>query len=70
MSAFDALEEGASFALVSSGRFMPEINHGVLAAHDGFQDGLIFGHESVERGADEANVFAQLGPVAVSKGVS
>ena len=49
---------------------MPEIDHGVFAAHNGFQHGLIFGHEFVERGADEANVFAQLGPIAVSKGVA
>ncbi len=54
--------------LVACSRFLPEINHGILTADDSLQGGLVVRHEFVQRAADEADFFSQLGPVTFAVG--
>ena len=56
--AFDALEDGAGGAAVGRSGGVPEIDHRVLAADNGFERGFAGGHEFVEGATDEADFFA------------
>ena len=68
--ALDAFEDGAGGAPVGGGGGVPKINHGVFSTDDRFERGLGGGHEFVEGAADEANFFAELGPVAFAEGLT
>ena len=68
--AFDAFEDGAGCAAVGGGGGVPKIDHGVFAADDRLERGLGGSHEFVEGAADEADFFAQFGPVTFAEGLA
>jgi hypothetical protein len=48
---------------VGGGHFTPEINHGALAADDGFQDGFVRRDSLADGRTDQAQALAQLPPI-------
>jgi len=68
--AFDAFEDGAGGAPVGGRWGFPKIDHCVFAADDRLERGLVGGHQFVEGAADEADFFAQLGPVTFAEGLA
>src|SRR5260221_8660400 len=60
---FDLAQKMQGAGAVGAGDAAPVVDHGVLAADDGFEGAFVISHELADGGADEADVFAEFAPV-------